>query len=183
MRHRRAGRGVRHVFPRNVHVHSNAERGIRGSLEAAGDRCGVLRIARDGDGDVLRAGHHAAGRVKALPTRAGQIDFRPGMGRRTTGLGRFALHVAAGEARGQSPRTAGLQQERGEVAARPAAFFQRLRRGLHARLITALVLEGFKNMPVDVLQQEKRFNVVARFPELRLPLAQGVMSRGYITAM
>ena len=110
--------------------------------------------------------------IEALPARAGQINFRPGMGGSAARFGRLALHVAADEPRGQSPAAAGLQQQRGEIAAGAAVFLQRFRRGLHARFIAPLVLKGLIDVRVHILQQGDGFDLVARLPELAQPFPQ-----------
>src|SRR5476649_512786 len=65
-----------HDFYRDVHARESA--GM--ARPSTGERRGFVGIAGDGDGDVVRAGEFVIGRIESTPARAGDIDFRPGMG-------------------------------------------------------------------------------------------------------
>jgi hypothetical protein len=71
----------------------------------------------------------AMGGIESAPAAAGQIDFRPGMQVAPLAL-QIALLVAAGEARGHALGPAAINEQHGQVAARPAAALQGMRRTL-----------------------------------------------------
>ena len=88
---------------------------------------------------MLATNDFVVGRIKAVPTRARNVDFRPSM--RGTVLTFAHLDVASDESRPEPPMPRAFHHEHREVAARSTAERQRLVRQLDSRLLASGILE------------------------------------------
>src|SRR6476659_854294 len=127
----------RHVY--DLHRDLQGFEGVRIPRPAAGQRRGLVLLARHGDRNMLAAGTLVVGGIEAVPTRAGDVDFGPGM--RGAMLALAHLDVAGDEARAEAPVARGLHHQHGKVAARSAPKRQRVVRELHTRLLAMSVFE------------------------------------------
>src|SRR5258705_13159909 len=123
----------------DLHRYLHALEGIRIPRPAAGQRTGLVLLTGHGDGNMLAAGKLVVGRIEAVPARAGDVDFGPGM--RGPVLALAHLDVAGDEARAEAPVARSLHHQHREVAARSAAERQRVMRELNPRLLAMSVFE------------------------------------------
>src|SRR6478735_12398595 len=107
----------RHVY--DLHRDLQGFEGVRIPRPAAGQRRGLVLLARHRDGNMLAAGTLVVGGIEAVPARAGNVDFGPGM--RGAMLALAHLDVAGDEARTEPPIPRGLHHQHREVTARSAA--------------------------------------------------------------
>src|SRR5258708_28489193 len=63
----------------DLHRYLHALEGIRIPRPAAGQRTGLVLLTGHGDGNMLAAGKLVVGGIKAVPPRAVDVDFGPGM--------------------------------------------------------------------------------------------------------
>lgn len=145
----RLGDARRLMNARNLHA--EAELALAFTHQAADGRR-ALRIGRRGERDVALAGQQTAGRVKADPARARQIDFTPGVQVGEIArcpawaVERFHIRlkldqVAAHKPRGEAKVAQQLAQQPGRVAARAANLCERLCWRLHSGLQANEILD------------------------------------------
>src|SRR4029077_15346891 len=106
-----ASPALRHCFSRigpkllgqmhNLHRYLHAIERIRIPRPTAGQRGGLVLLARHRNRNMLAAGTLVVGGVEAVPARAGDVDFGPGM--RGAMLALAHLDVAGDEARAEAP--------------------------------------------------------------------------------
>src|SRR5262245_5972197 len=88
-------------------------------MPGAGERRSLFLLARHGNRDMLAANDLVVGRIKSVPARAGNVDFRPSM--RGAVLTFAHLDVASDESRPEPPMPRAFHHEHREVAARSTA--------------------------------------------------------------
>jgi hypothetical protein len=108
-------------------------------MPGAGERRSLLLLARDGYRDMLAANDLVIGRIKSVPARARNVDFRPSM--RGTVLTFAHLDVASDESCPKPPMPRAFHHEHGEVAARSTTECKRFVRQLNARLLAPGIFE------------------------------------------
>ncbi len=77
----RTGSGRSVLQSRHADLHAQPFQGIPPAGKGAGDRHDLPDVARDGDGNEVRAAQAQVGRVDGDPAGARQIDLSPGMRR------------------------------------------------------------------------------------------------------
>src|SRR5215469_6576221 len=97
-------------------------------MPGAGERRSLFLLARHGNRDMLASNDFVVGRIKSVPARAGNVDFRPSM--RGAVLTFAHLDVASDESRPEPPMPRAFHHEHREVAARSTTEHQRLVRQL-----------------------------------------------------
>ena len=157
------GLGDARVLVDAVHRHGEIEFRLAW-IGVTGHRCGAGRGRGAGQRNVALAGEQAGGRVQPQPASARHEYFGPGVqiGEIGGGTGRAVERldisgeldqIAGHEARRQPQMPQDLHQQPGRVAARAAAFLQRLLAGLHARLHADDIGDFPVQPPVDLDQE------------------------------
>src|SRR5215470_7705847 len=96
-------------------------------------------LARHGHRDMLAATDLVVGRIKSVPARGGNVDFRPSM--RGAVLTFAHLDVASDESCPKPPMPRAFHHEHREVAARSTTEHQRLVRQLDSGFLAPGIFE------------------------------------------
>jgi hypothetical protein len=98
--------------------------------KAAGYRHDLAYVARDGEGDEVCAAGAAVGRIEGDPSRARDVDFRPGVSRAWAGRPNSILigvvEVAGNDPRAEAEATCGFGEQYCKIPARAPAAGERL---------------------------------------------------------
>src|SRR5262245_49061560 len=108
-------------------------------MPGAGERRSLFLLARHGNRDMLAANELVVGRIKSVPARAGNVDFRPSI--RGTVLTFSHLDLAIDEPVPNPPMPRAFHHEHREVAARSTTEHQRLVRQLDSGLLAPGIFE------------------------------------------
>src|SRR6516164_9755995 len=123
----------------DLHGRFHPVEGVRWPMPGTGERRSLLLLARDSNRDMLAANDLVVSRIKSVPARAGNVDFRPSM--RGTVLAFAHLDVASDESRPEPPMPRAFHHEHREVAARSTTERQRLVRQLDSGFLAPGIFE------------------------------------------
>src|SRR5262245_61708975 len=139
-------------------------------MPGAGERRSLLLFARDSNRDMLAANDLVIGRIKSVPARARNVDFRPSM--RGAVLTFAHLDVAGDESRPEPPMPRALHHEHREVAARSTAECQRLVRQLDSGLLAPGIFERLMDVSIELVQKIEGANDLSGAVEVMQPILQ-----------
>src|SRR5262245_56068495 len=108
-------------------------------MPGAGERRSLFLLARHGNRDMLAANDLVVGRIKSVPARARNVDFRPSM--RGAVLTFAHLDVASDESCPKPPMARAFHHEHRDVAALSTAVCQHLVLRLDSGLLAPDIFE------------------------------------------
>src|SRR5262249_6032954 len=138
-------------------------------MPGARERRSLFLLARHGNRDRLTASD-LVGRIKSVPARAGNVDFRPSM--RGAVLTFAHLDVAGDESRPEPPMPRALHHEHREVAARSSTEHQRLVRQLDSGFLAPGIFERLMDVSIELVQKIEGANDLSGAVEVMQPILQ-----------